>query len=63
MGLFGKFVDSMLSSESKSPSEMSDRELQNKLNSSAGKNTGESIASRASYIREAQERGIDHKKG
>ena len=43
---------------SKSPSSMSDRELQRKLDSSVGKNTGESIATRASYIREGERRGI-----
>ena len=63
MSILGNILSSLLGSGSKSPSEMSDRELQNKLNSSAGKNTGESIATRASYIREAQERGINHKKG
>lgn len=42
----------------KSPSNMSDRELQRKLNQGIGKNTGESIASRASYIREGQKRDI-----
>ena len=43
---------------SKSPSEMSDSQLQRKLNNGVGKNTGESIASRAAYIKEGQARGI-----
>ena len=42
----------------KSASQMSDRELQRKLDKGVGKNTGESIATRASYIREAESRGI-----
>ncbi|MBQ8540036.1 MAG: hypothetical protein IJ435_01035 [Clostridia bacterium] len=63
MSILGDILSSILSGGSKSPSEMSDRALKNKLNSSAGRNTGESISSRASYIREAQKRGIDHKKG
>ena len=50
------FLDKLLGS--KSPSEMSDRELERKLNNSVGKNTGESVATRASYIREAENRGI-----
>ena len=55
-------LDALFGSSSKSPSSMSDRELQRKLNSSVGKNTGESIASRASYIKEGQKRGISGKK-
>ena len=47
-----------LGSSNKSPSEMSDRELQRKLDNSVGKNTGESIASRATYIKEGEKRGI-----
>lgn len=47
---------------SKSPSSMSDRELQQKLNSGVGKNTGESVATRASYIREGERRGIKPEK-
>ena len=42
----------------KSPKEMSDAQLQRKLNSGVGKNTGESIATRAAYIKEGKERGI-----
>ena len=45
-------------SSSKVPSEMSDSQLQRKLNSGVGKNTGESIATRAAYIKEGQKRGI-----
>lgn len=56
MGLFGKLLGG-----SKSPSSMSDRELQRKLNSGVGRNTGESVASRASYIREGEKRGIKPK--
>lgn len=63
MSILGDILSSLLGGGSKSPSEMSDRELRNKLNSSAGRNTGESVSSRASYIREAQNRGIDHKRG
>lgn len=48
-------------SNGKRPSEMSDRELQRKLDSSVGKNTGESISSRASYIREGEKRGMSSK--
>lgn len=57
------FLDKLLGS-SKSSSEMSDRELARKLNRGVGKNTGEDIATRASYIREAERRGIsaDQKK-
>lgn len=51
------FFDKLLSS-SKPASSMSDRELQRKLDRGVGKNTGESIATRASYIREGQRRGI-----
>ena len=60
MSLLGKLLGS-----TKSPSSMSDRELQRKVSQGVGKNTGESIASRASYIREAQSRGIsaNQKKG
>lgn len=45
-------------SSTKAPSEMSDSQLQRKLNSGVGKNTGESIATRAAYIKEGHERGI-----
>lgn len=48
----------ILFGSSKSPSSMSDKELQRKLDRGVGKNTGESIASRAAYIREGQNRGI-----
>lgn len=49
---------------SKSPSEMSDSELQRKLYKGVGKNTGESLSTRANYIREGEKRGIsaDQKK-
>ena len=49
---------------SKSPSEMSDSELQRKLDKGVGKNTGESLSTRANYIREGEKRGIsaDQKK-
>lgn len=59
MSLFDK-----LFSMTKSSSEMSDRELQWKVNRGVGKNTGEDIATRASYLREAERRGIsaDQKK-
>ena len=53
MGFFDKLLGS-----SKPASSMSDRELQKKLNRGVGKNTGESVATRASYIREGQRRGI-----
>ena len=43
---------------SKSSSEMSDRELQRKLDRGVGRNTGEDVATRASYLREAERRDI-----
>ena len=48
----------------KSPEEMSDSELQKKLNSGVGKNTGESVATRAAFIKEGIKRDIyaDQKK-
>ena len=63
MGILSGLIGALLSGNSKSPSEMSDKELKRKLDKSAGKNTGESIATRANYIKEANKRGIDHKKG
>ena len=51
------FLDWLLN-QAKSSSQMSDRELQNKLNRGVGKNTGEDIATRASYVREGLSRGI-----
>ena len=57
MGLLDALL-SLIGGSGKSPSEMSDRELQRKLDNSVGKNTGESLASRASYIREGEKRGI-----
>ena len=57
MGLLDALL-SLIGSNSKRPSEMSDRELQRKLDSGVGKNTGESLASRASYIREGEKRGL-----
>ena len=57
------FLDKLLGgSSSKSPSEMSDRELQRRLNSGVGKNTGESVATRARTIMEGEKRGIKPKK-
>lgn len=56
MGLFD-FLSDFVSSNT-SPSSMSDSQLQRKLDRGVGKNTGESIASRASYIKEGMERGI-----
>ena len=61
MGLLDALF-SLLGNSQKSPSEMSDRELQRKLNNSVGKNTGESVATRASYIREGEKRGISSTK-
>lgn len=55
MGLLGAIFNLVTS---KTPSEMSDSQLQRKLNDGVGKNTGESIASRAAYIKEGQKRGI-----
>jgi len=59
MGLFDKLVGS-----SKSSSSMSDRELQRELNRGVGRNNGQSVAQRASVIREGLNRGItaDQKK-
>lgn len=57
MSLFDKLLGG-----GKSPSSMSDRELQRKLNSGVGRNTGESVATRASYIREGERRGIKPEK-
>ncbi len=45
-------------SGSKAPSDMSDSELQRKLDRGVGRNTGESVASRARYIQEGERRGI-----
>ena len=56
MGLLDKLLGG-----SKSSSDMSDRELQRKLDRSKGRNTGEDIATRASYIREAEKRGLNKK--
>lgn len=53
MGLLDKLFGTHSSS-----SDMTDRELARKLKQSTGKNTGEDIAARASYIREAERRGI-----
>lgn len=55
MGLLDAIFNAVAS---KSPSEMSDSQLQRKLDKGVGKNTGESIASRAAYIKEGQNRGI-----
>lgn len=55
------FLDKLFGSSSASPSKMSDAQLQKKLDNSVGKNTGESVASRAAYIREGQKRGITPK--
>ena len=63
MGILSSLIGALLNGGNKSSSEMSDRELRRNLNSSAGKNTGESIAQRASKIKEAEKRGINHKKG
>lgn len=57
MGLLDALL-SLIGSGSKSPSEMSDSELQRKLDRGVGKNTGESLASRANYIKEGEKRGI-----
>ena len=54
MSLFGK----LLGNSNKAPSQLSDRELQRKLDSGVGQNTGESISTRAAYIREGEKRGI-----
>ena len=54
MSLFIK----LFGNSNKAPSEMSDRELQRKLDYGVNKNTGESISSRAAYIREGEKRGI-----
>ena len=51
----------LLGGSNKKPSEMSDRELQRKLDRGVGKNTGESLASRSAYIKEGKSRGIDAK--
>ena len=59
MGLLDALLGLLINS--KSPSEMSDRELQRKLDSSVGKNTGESVSSRAAYIKEGEKRGISSK--
>ena len=56
MGLLDSIFGSM--SSSKPASSMSDRELQRKLDKGVGKNTGESIAQRANYIKEGEKRGI-----
>ncbi len=56
MGFFDKLLD--IASSNKSSSDMSDRELQRKLDRGVEKNTGEDIATRVSYIREGERRGI-----
>lgn len=61
MSILGDILSSLLGSGSKSPSEMSDRELQHKLKSSVDRNTGESLATRATYIKEGKKRGINSK--
>lgn len=58
MGLLGNLLDEITYRSSKGPSKMSDRELQRKLNKGVGKNTGESLAQCAAYIKEGQSRGI-----
>ena len=57
MGLLDVLLG-LVGSASKTPSQMSVKELQRKLDSGVGKNTGESVASRAAYIREGEKRGI-----
>jgi hypothetical protein len=53
MGLFD-----ILFGSNKSSSEMTDRELQRELDRGVHRNTGKSIAERASMIREGERRGI-----
>ncbi len=43
-------------------SDMSDRELTRELRNGQGKNTGESVSTRAHKIMEAEKRGLDWKK-
>ena len=64
MGFLDSLFSALSSGGGKAPSQMSDRELQRKLNNGVGKNTGESISQRANYIREGEKRGItsDQKK-
>lgn len=58
MSLFDSFKR-VVSSNSKSLSDMSDRELARDLERGKGRNTGESVATRAHKIMEAEKRGID----
>ena len=51
------FLDKLLGG-SKPSSQMSDRELQRELDRGVNRNTGKSIAERASLIREGDRRGI-----
>lgn len=55
------FFDALKRSSSKSYSDMSDRELKRDLQRSMGRNTGESVATRAKKIMEAEKRGLDWK--
>lgn len=50
-------LDKLLGS-SKPSSQMTDRELQRELDRGVNRNTGKSIAERASLIREGERRGI-----
>ncbi len=54
-------LDKLFGGSSSDPSKMSDSQLQRKLNKGVGKNTGESLATRANYIREGEKRGITPK--
>ena len=58
MGILDFLLNSLMGGSNSSASEMSDQELQRKLDRGVGKNTGESLAQRASYIREGESRGI-----
>lgn len=53
MGFFSKIADTLQNT--------SDKKLQKDLKNSYGKNTGESVATRAHKIMEAEKRGIDYK--
>ena len=55
-------LDKLFGGSSSDPSKMSDSQLQRKIDKGVNKNTGESLATRANYIREAQNRGITPKK-
>lgn len=57
MGLLDSLFEA-LDYNRKTPSEMSDRQLQRKLDKGVNRNTGESLATRAAYIKEGQSRGI-----